>query len=145
MLCQMPATSTCLAPSCRTSVEGEVALCPVCGGRMRTPRDVRRAGWLLAVLGLFLTGFIGWIALATAPSLLRPGVEIEGATFTGTAEQARMIFTLFGAVIVFALGIIANGVVQIATGARHRPLTVATLALAGLLMVYALVTTSALA
>jgi hypothetical protein len=141
----MNQTSTCLSPLCGSTVEGDVARCPQCGGRMRTPRDVHRAGWVLVVLGMFLIGFIGAILWYLAPALLTPGVAASsGATFTGTPEQAQMIFTLFGAVIVFAFAILINGVVQIATGQRNRVLIGATLVLAAGLIVYAVVTARAL-
>jgi phosphate starvation-inducible membrane PsiE len=141
----MTETSTCYSPLCRTKADGTVAKCPKCGGRMRTPRDVRRAGWLLVVLGLFLVVFMGVITFNMAPLLFYPGQQVAGGdTFTGTADQARMIFVLFVAVIVFGVGTTINGVVQVRTGQRNRALTVATLLLAVFLIGYALLTTSAL-
>ncbi len=141
----MTETSTCYSPLCRTKVDGVVAKCPKCGGRMRTPRDVRRVGWLLVGLGLFLVVMMGVVTINMAPLLLYPGQEMPGgSSFTGNAEQARMILTLLIAVIVFGVGTTINGVVQVRTGQRNRILTVGTLLLALFLIGYALLTTSAL-
>src|SRR5690348_15473108 len=132
----MAETSTCYSFSCRTTVDGSVAICPKCGTRMRTPRDVRRLGWFLLLLGLFLVGFMGVLALEMAPMLLRPGEQVDGGSFfTGTAAQAGMIFWMFAAVIVFGLGTMVNGAVQIATGQRNRIVTTITLVLAAALLI----------
>jgi hypothetical protein len=141
----MSETSTCCSSLCGVSVEGSVAACPRCGGRMRTPRDVRRVGWLLVFLGVFLVIFMGAIAWSLSPALLQPGQEtLGGDTFTGTAAQARMIFTLFGATMLLGLGFAVNGAVQIATGRRNRVLTALVLGAAVALGIYALAASLAL-
>lgn len=141
----MVQTSTCYAPSCRHTAEGQVAACPQCGGKMRTPRDIRRTGWQLLFLGIFVAIFIGAIAWSLAPALSQPGVEAaDGNTFTGTPAQARMILTLLGATILLGLGFAINGAVQIMTGERKPLLIRATLAAAVALGVYALVANSML-
>ncbi len=134
----MAETSTCYSLTCRTTVDGTVAKCPKCGTRMRTPVQVRRLGWFLLLVGLFLVGLIGTVTFNMTPMLLHPGEEVAGgSSFTGTAEQARMLFWLFAAVIVFGLGTMVNGGWQIATGQRNRVITFVTLALAAGLFVYA--------
>ena len=136
---QMSQTSTCLSPKCRQTVEGEVPRCPTCGTRMRTPTSVRRVGWLLLFLGVFLIVFMGWIALSTAPMMLRPGVEVaDGSRFTGDADQGRMIMGLFGAVIAFGVATAIGGVVQIRTGKRNPKVTVAIVGMFAVLAVVAL-------
>ncbi|MGN6820107.1 MAG: hypothetical protein ACTHJR_15690 [Sphingomonas sp.] len=130
----MSAVSTCLAPSCRTKVEGTVATCPACGGRMRTPRSVRVAGWVLLVCGVFLTGLMSYLWQALAPSMANPGATAGGATFTGTADQAQAIVTMFGAVIVFGLAAIAYGLWMIVTGRRSIAMMIGVLVLAALLI-----------
>ncbi len=126
----MTETSTCNSLLCRTTVEGSVAKCPKCGARMGTPRRVRRLGWFLLLLGLFLTGFMSVITWNMAPTLLHPGEEAAGGgRFTGTAEMAAMIFRLFGAVIAFGVATTANGALQIVTGKRSMVATAIMLAL----------------
>jgi hypothetical protein len=93
----------------------------------------RVRGWILVVLGLFLTLLMGAIAWTTAPTMLNPGVEMDGTTFTGTAGQAEGFLGLFALVIGFGLLCIANGVHMIATGRRSQTFTVATLVFAALL------------
>jgi hypothetical protein len=134
----MTETSTCNSFACRSTVEGSVAKCPKCGARMRTPRDVRRLGWFLLLVGLFLTGLMGIVTWNMAPMLLHPGDEVaSGSSFTGTAEQAALIFRLFGAVIVFGLAIMVIGGLQIRTGQRSRAATFVTLGLFAVIGVFA--------
>jgi membrane-bound metal-dependent hydrolase YbcI (DUF457 family) len=106
---------------------------------MRTPSDVRRTGWVLVFLGVFLVLFMGWITLAMAPLLLDAGVEsASGDTFTGSAGEGQMILGLFGAVIVFSLGTVFAGVGQIRTGARDPRIVRAMAGLFVVLIVFAL-------
>ena len=107
--------STCLSPTCGAWADGAPAACPKCGGPMRVKRGSTARGWVLLFLGLFLVGFMGVITLNVAPTLLYPGKEVDGGTFTGTAEDARMIFALFGLVILIGLTSLLYGIFQIAT------------------------------
>jgi hypothetical protein len=131
----MPETSKCLSFSCRETVEGAVETCPKCGTRMRTPKMVRRLGWLLLLLGLFLVGLLGTITWNLAPSLLHP--YAPDSNFTGTAEQAGMILRLFAVVIIFGIGTMINGAYQIVTGRRNAWITAGTLGLAVVLFIVA--------
>jgi hypothetical protein len=134
----MTETSICNSMTCRTVVEGSVDKCPKCGTKMRTPKDVRRLGWFLLVLGVFLTGLMAIVTWNMAPMLLYPGEEVTGSSrFTGTAEQATMIFRLFGAVIAFGIAIIAIGALQIRTGQRSRAATIVTLVLFAVIAFFA--------
>jgi cation transport ATPase len=131
----MPQTSKCLSLSCRETVEGSVEKCPKCGTKMRTPKMVRRLGWFLLLVGLFLVVLIGTVTWNLAPALMHPyGPD---SNFTGTAEQAHLILRLFGVVILFGLGTMVNGAYQIATGQRSRIITVVTLGLAAVLFIVA--------
>ena len=124
----MPETSTCLSLSCRETVEGSVEKCPKCGSRMRTPKMVRRLGWFLLLIGLFLVGLMGTVTVNMAPALLHP--YSPNSNFTGTAEQAGMILRLFAAVIVFGIGTMVNGTYQIVTGRQNGWIKAASLGLA---------------
>ncbi len=126
----MPASSICLAPSCRTKVEGTVPTCPNCGGRMRTPRGVKVAGGGLLACGLFLMGMMGYLTYLLSPTMLHPGEEIGGTTFNGTVEQARTILTLFGTVGAFGVGAAFYGLFMLFTGRRSTAMMLVVLALA---------------
>jgi MFS family permease len=130
----MPAVSTCLAPSCRTKVEGTVNPCPNCGGKMRTPRTIRALGWLLLACGVFLVGLMSYLWTVLAPAMAHPGDLTGGTTFTGTAEQGRTILTVFGAVIVFGLASIGYGLWMIVTGRRSIAMMIVVLVLAAALI-----------
>ncbi|NNC73036.1 MAG: hypothetical protein HKN78_09195 [Sphingomonadaceae bacterium] len=112
--------STCTKWACRHRAEGKIAKCPECGGRMETSRRVRILGWVLLACGIFLVGFMGFIAWNLYPTMTAPGREIDGSTFTGNAEQASDFFTIFAIVILFGGVATANGVWKIATGRRNR-------------------------
>jgi len=124
----MPETSQCLSFSCRETVEGSVEKCPKCGTKMRTPKMVRRLGWFLLLIGLFLVGLMGTVTVNMAPALLHP--YSPNSNFTGTAEQARMILRLFAAVIAFGIGSMVNGTYQIVTGRQNGWIKAASLGLA---------------
>jgi hypothetical protein len=138
----MPETSTCFSLTCRETVDGVVEKCPKCGAKMRTPKLVRRYGWFLLLIGLFLVILMGTVTWNLAPSLLDP--YAPDSNFTGTPEQAGMILRLFAVVIVFGLGTIVNGTYQIVTGQRNRLITLATLGIALVLFVVAWTTTRGL-
>jgi len=129
--------SACNDPTCAELVEGRVSVCPKCGGPMRSVGESPARGILLLAIGLFLLGLMGWITLAMLPTLLRPGVEVDGASFTGTPEQARMILGLFGLVLLFGLVAAANGIFMIVTRRQSWAFIVVTLALAALLLLAA--------
>lgn len=86
-------------------------------------RNWRVRGWVLVPLGLFLVLFMGAIAWHLLPTMLRPGVEIDGSTFTGTPEQAQLFLGIFALVLAFGALCIVNGGYMIATGRRSRALT----------------------
>ena len=133
----MAELSTCLSPACGHQVEGEYKKCPKCGWAMRGPRNIRVRGWVLVVLGLFLTLFMGVIAWNLLPTLLNPGKEVDGGSFTGTQEQADFTLFIFGLVIMAGLLFTANGGYMIAKGRQSRPFAVAAIAIVAILFAIA--------
>jgi uncharacterized membrane protein len=127
--------STCNDPTCAVALEGKVAVCPKCGGPMRRVGESPVRGWILVVLGAFLILFMGAIMLTLAPTMLNPGETIDGSSFTGTAEQARMAMLLFGAVTLLGFVAFANGIYMLRTKRQSKGFVVATLALAAVLVV----------
>jgi hypothetical protein len=80
----------------------------------------RARGGVLVAVGLFLVLLMGAIAWNLAPMVARPGEEVDGSTFTGTAEQGRIIMGLFALVGLFGAVSVANGAWMMATGRRSR-------------------------
>lgn len=140
----MQPTSTCNNFACRLTVKGSVEKCPKCGTRMRTPATVRKSGWFLVMLGAFLVVMMGIVTWNVAWTMIRPGVEVDGSTFTGNPAQGRMILALFGGVIVFGLGTMVSGAYQIRTGQRSKWIVLGTLVMAGILVLLTFATTQAL-
>ena len=121
------------------------AKCPQCGGPMRTARQVRRLGWVQLVLGLFITGMMLAITAFVAPLMLNAGApSATGSRFTGTPEQALLIFGLFGVLILFGLVAMLNGIWQIKFGRRNKWLFIVVLVLTGLLVFLGVVVRTAL-
>ena len=126
--------SACNDPSCAELVEGRVATCPACGGPMRSVGESPGRGLLLVVIGLFLLGLMGSITWAMLPTLLRPGVEVDGSSFTGTQEQAHMVLGLFALLLVFGLTATLNGIYMIVTRKQSWVFIIVTLALAAVIV-----------
>jgi hypothetical protein len=133
--------STCLSPLCGITIEGSEKKCPKCGWAMRNSRNIRTRGWVLLCCGLFLVLFMGWIAWSLLPTLLRPGIEQDSSTFTGSKDQAQMILGLFALVILFGAVGTLNAIYMITTGRQNRVFVIVTLLLAVALAGFAWVTT----
>ena len=128
--------SVCIDPNCAELVEGRAATCPKCGGPMRSVGESPGRGIVLLVIGLLLLGLMGPITWALLPSLTHPGQEMsDGGSFTGTAEQARMVLILFGLLLAFGLMAVLNGIYMIVTRRQSWVFIIGTLALAALILV----------
>lgn len=127
--------SVCESPTCAITVEGGATTCPKCGGPMREIRESPARAWVLIVIGLFLVLLMGGITIAMAPMLLEPGAESDGgSSFSGTAEQARMILALFAVIIGFGISSTLNGIYMLKTGRQSRAFIVAAIILGLLLL-----------
>jgi hypothetical protein len=73
---------------------------------------------------------MGYLFYSLSPTMLRPGVEIGGTKFNGTAEQARTILMLFGTVAAFGAGSMFYGLWMLFTGRRSVAIMLVVLALA---------------
>jgi phosphate starvation-inducible membrane PsiE len=98
-------------------------VCPRCrSAKFLTSKNIRTRGIVLVVIGLFLSLFIGGIAVFVAmllfgskdPETIRK-VNKDIVTFLA-------IYLLFGAVIVFGIHSIISGIWMIAAGKRSRVL-----------------------
>lgn len=131
---------------CGYATAESVKRCPQCGRGVRSPKAVRRLGWLQLLIGLFLVGLMGVTTYNLAPMMLAPGESAGGGggRFTGTAEQGLLILGLFGLLVTFGLGSVASGLWQIATGRRNKWIIALMLGLFALVMLAAWFTTKSL-
>ncbi len=118
---------------CGNAIKDGAAHCPKCGATPVSEKSTRIRGWVLLVIGVFLTVTMGVVAWQSAPTMLRPGELINNSRFTGSAKLAQLALSLFGAVIAFGLMAGAQGIYQIKTGRQHKWL------LRGLMVVLALI------
>ena len=97
-----------------------VSHCPRCGAGMQSRRWSRRFGTVLVACGLFITGLMATVIYFTAPTMLRPGVEIEGTRFEGSRAQGVFFLALMGVVLAFGVTAMLYGAWQTKTGRRSR-------------------------
>lgn len=126
----MAAYNVCRDPKCATLVEGKADRCPKCGGAMRSVGESPLRGIVLLMCGVFIVGLMGVITYNMYPTMMNPGESIEGTRFDGTADQARMILLLFGALIVFGLVAIANGIYMLVAKQQSKAFIIVSLGLA---------------
>ena len=126
--------STCPKPTCAVTVEGKASVCPKCGGPMRMVSESPVRGWILLIIGLFLVLFMGAITLSLAPTLLQPGKDVDGGSFSGTADDARMILALFGIVIAFGVTSASYGAYQLIFRRESKVFIVLTMLIAVVLV-----------
>jgi hypothetical protein len=93
----------------------------------------------LVVCGLFISGLIGAVIYYTAPTLLRPGIDIGGTRFSGTAGQGLLVLAVFGLVFMFGMTTLLYGLWQVKTGRRSKKVVYFVVGLAAALGLIALV------
>ncbi|CAN0394214.1 unnamed protein product [Phaeothamnion confervicola] len=84
-----------------------------------SPKTIRRLGWLLIFLGLFLSGSMAWLSHWLQGIIEHPS---SGAHWNGDTKFTTQAFGLFAAVGGFGVVSVLNGVFQAATGRRHLAL-----------------------
>jgi hypothetical protein len=129
------AKSVCQSPRCATVFDGIAAKCPACGFRAVPQRRIRLLGGLLIFCGLLLLGIMIPVCLAIVPSMMNPGVEVGGTTFSGTASDASSALGIFALVIAFALASLASGIFQVRYGRQNWPLVIGMVGVAVVLFV----------
>ncbi len=131
----MAAYTVCRNPKCATLIEGKVDACPKCGGPMRTVGESPLRGIALIVLGVIIAGVMGVITYYTYPTMMNPGVSIDGSRFTGTPAQAQQALTLFAALIIFGVVAIVNGIYMLITKQQSKVFIFLSLGLAAALII----------
>jgi hypothetical protein len=110
--------STC--PSCGYETHQYRSHCPRCGCGIRSKRWARRFGAVLFMCGLFITGVMGVVLYYSAPLLLRPGVSVDGARFSGTAVQGLLFLGILAVVATAGATVMLFGLWQVKTGGTTR-------------------------
>jgi magnesium-transporting ATPase (P-type) len=114
-------TRACIGGDYETQ-DASVRRCPQCGRAMRSGRQVRVLGWVLAVIGAFLLVFVGAIAVWMTNVIRHadePGAKVG---FTGGTDMLLLIYGLFALVLSFGVVSVASGVWQIHYGRPNRKL-----------------------
>jgi MFS family permease len=94
-------------------------------------RKIRMLGWVLVVIGAFLVLLMGTITYFVVDIVAQSGTPGTTTRFTGTPEQARAMFVLFGVVIATGLAALAAGIAQIRSGRRNNALSGLVVAMGG--------------
>jgi len=140
--------SICYKLTCGAVEPGRLATCPQCGGRMKSEATVRRLGWVLLLLGLFLVGFVGYIISAIGPALhaamTGTAPSAGGSRFDASASAASMVLWLLWSIVGFGAVGMLNGIIQAMSGRRNRALTVLLLGAALVIVVLAVATVNAI-
>ena len=113
--------STCQSPNCGTRTDGAVAICPRCGGPMRTLKGSRTRGGILLFNGLFLLLLPGALIWGWLPILPSTGGKPAGSIFEGAGAEGQIFILLLALLSLFGLATAIYGVYQIATD-RPNPL-----------------------
>jgi hypothetical protein len=116
--------------------------CPQCGRPIRTSKQVRRLGWVLVIIGGFLTVFMAGLTVLILGIMTNP--TQSSTHFTGTQEDALFMFGVFGLVGAIGLSSMAGGVWQIWYGKRNKVVGYVVLGLALVFLVIGIVTRVAL-
>jgi predicted RNA-binding Zn-ribbon protein involved in translation (DUF1610 family) len=94
--------------------------CPECGRRLMKSKTVRRLGWVLLFIGLFLLTIMSGISFVVAQAIYQTGRPGSTTSFTGDSRDVAFIVGIFS--VVFAIGFtsIAGGIWQIKYGKRNK-------------------------
>lgn len=84
-----------------------------------TARQAMAGGIVQIVLGVFLIGLMGTVAVHMAPMLLAaPDAAADGSRFSASRGSAMLVLALFAAVILFGTVTIAHGITLARTGVK---------------------------
>lgn len=81
-----------------------------------SPKTIRRLGWLLIILGIFLSGSKAWLSHWLQGIIEHPS---SGAHWNGDTKFTTQAFGLFASIGGFGVVAVLNGVFQVAAGRRH--------------------------
>ncbi len=103
--------------------EGNVPrnICPRCGKRLYTATNVRWRGTILLLLGLFLIGLMGGIAVFVSMLLMQAAQRPENtAKFNQDEHLFLMVYIVFAGVIGMGVAAAMSGIWMLIFGKRNR-------------------------
>jgi len=84
-----------------------------------TARQAMAGGIVQIILGVFLIGLMGTVAVHMAPMLLAaPEAAADGSRFSASRTSAMLVLALFAAVLLFGAVTVAHGVTLARTGVK---------------------------
>ena len=110
-------SQSCL--NCGYESYSDTALCPECEGRMFSASSVRSRGWVLIVIGVVLTIFMGVIIIYQAGVVYRSGEPGARVRYTGGTAMMWAMFGILGLVFSFGVSAIVNGIWMVLYGKRN--------------------------
>jgi len=122
--------------SCGFETTDAISRCPKCNRRLQTTQQLRARGVALAVIGAGLSGGMAYLILVIG-NIMRHKPGEQASSFTGTPQQATLIFGVLGAVLVFGIASLITGLWQIIFGRPNRLLSGAVLVLGLVIVVIA--------
>lgn len=119
----VPATALPHKTCYKCSYEAQTAeiKCPRCRKKLWTRTETRVLGGVLAALGSFLVVVMGAIILFFVGLMSQSG-KSSGAKFTGTKNDAVMVFAILGFVLLFGFTSLIAGLWQLIFGRRNMVL-----------------------
>jgi len=120
--------------ACGFTTHEFIAQCPKCGETMQSRRWSRRLGVALIVCGVIITTMMLVMLYLETPVMLNPGVEIDGSTFTGSAQMGLSVIALFSVLLAFGVTSLLYGAWQVKTGRRSKKVVTAMVTVVSVLM-----------
>ena len=120
---------------CGHPLEETYRVCTECGRPNRTPKQVRRLGWVLVGLGASVVAVMAGLSLVIGRIIARSGNPEATTRFTGDASDAAIMFGIFAFIALFGLVGIAASASQIKHGKVNRRMVTVVLVLGGAIFV----------
>lgn len=94
--------------------------CPRCGRPLFSETNVRVRGVLMFFIGLFLSGFMSFIAFSVADLLFKSSINIAvNSQLSQKPYLIVVIYVIFGGVIAGGLSVMFAGIWQVIFGRRN--------------------------
>jgi hypothetical protein len=104
----------------KCNYEGDTAesLCPRCGKKLKSSKNLRIRGGIIIASGGFLIVFVGAIAAFVAYLLFSGTMQIPHSQAARTGLMMVLVFGVLGYLMLFGLIALINGIYMLKTGRR---------------------------